>query len=160
MKFRPAERRDSLTRILDLIVAISIIFCVSWNLWTFGREVDRKPPRDADEIVVREEEYRRVREILTKLGYPKGPVELINNSVRGAGASPGEDDKRWFQAQYVMLPWTLVRNGRSVPGETFPEASPRFVVGDFWEEQSPNFPPDLVPVYSGSRIVLFERKRK
>jgi len=107
---------------------------------------------------VLEREYAPIRKVLVERGYRTGPLDMINNALLTGDASKPNDDERWGQAQYVMVPWIVVRAGRVAGGVSFTGGPARFVIGDFWDERPQSIPPDLIKIYEGPHIFLFERK--
>ena len=156
----PPEQ-STIRKLLETAVIVVIVACACWNIWIFGTNSLHLGPRDTEDVTEHEREYEPVREILKKRGYPRGtPVDMITNrSLRGAPAV-FEDDGRWAHAQYVMVPWILRRDGRAAVGVPVDGDPAPFVVADFWDGQPEKLPEDLIRLYEGPRISLFERRRR
>jgi hypothetical protein len=56
-----------------------------------------------------------------------------------------------------MVPWILVLNGNAEGAPVADTALP-FVVGDFWDGPPSKVPPDLVEIYRGPNLFLYERR--
>lgn len=149
-------------RTLQIFTSLVVVFCAYWNMWTYEKSVASLPDRNSDELVVQEDRYRPIQQMLIEARYRSGPIGFVTNRDLKPGpnrANREEDGNRWSQAQYVMVPWILLRNGRAVSGVTIPDTTPPFVIGDFWDAEPSDIPDDLVKVYdSGARLVLFRRR--
>jgi hypothetical protein len=147
-------------RSLETLTIFLLVACTCWNIWIYGRNSDRLVPREAEDVTVLEAQYQPVQNFLIERNYRNGPVGLINNRVLTGKPSSAADTGRSAQAQYVMVPWVLVLDGRSIPGAPVADVHPRFVIGDFWDGPPEKLPSDLVEIYRGPKIFLFERTRQ
>src|SRR4051812_14980476 len=108
--------------ILKPIAAAVLIVCAYWNLVNAYKNSEYLPPREFDEIAIRETRLAPIRDNLLSAGY-RGEIAFVtNHALSGLPPTP-EDDKRWGQSQYAMIPWTLVRDKQNTP----------FVLADFWD---------------------------
>jgi hypothetical protein len=154
---QPSSQPARTRIVLESLTAILVLACAVWNIWNYGRNADRLEPRETEDVNVQEADYLPIRELLSARYYD-GPVGLINNRILAGLPSSPSDGGRMAQAQYVMIPRILVLQGRSVGGIAIPDAQLPFVIGDFWDAPPDKTPPDLVEIYRGERIFLFERK--
>ena len=136
-----------------------LIIIAYWNIWVFTKNVANLPLRDSDDLVVQENRYREMRNVLLGMGYDNGPIRFITNRDLRSEHPILEDDRRWYQAQYVMVPWILVRNENAVGGPAMLSTAPPFIIGDFWDGKPVDLPQDLIKLYeSGTKLVLFRKK--
>ena len=128
------------------------------NILSFIRHTASLPARNLDPIVVQEERYRTIRELLVEVGHT-GTIDFITNrDLRSEPPSDG-DGVEWAQSQYVMVPWILVRSGLPPTGPPFMEDS-RFVIGDFWDSEPTEIPANLIQFHNTGRgLILFRRKQ-
>ena len=134
--------------ILKPIAAAMLILCAYWNLLTAYRNSEYLPTRESDEVVIREARLAPIRENLLSMGY-RGEIAFVtNHSLLGLPRTP-EDDKRWGQSQYAMIPWNLVRDKKNAA----------FVIADFWDGP-PAVPLEgLTKIYdNGHGLILFRTK--
>jgi hypothetical protein len=130
-----------------------------WNIWTFDRSTADFPPRNSEtEVVAQSARYEDIRNRLLALGYRTGTIGFITNRDLKSQQNTDEDGKRWSQAQFILVPWILLRGKRSVSGYEVKTDAP-FVIGDFWDGTPAGFPPELVKLHeSGDGLMLFRRK--
>lgn len=134
---------------LTFIASAALVACAYWNLVSFFSASLDLPPRAADELVVREARMAGIRMNLLSLGYTGEIGFVTNSSLRGQPPSP-DDEKRWGQSQYVMIPWVMVR-GR---------LDTEFVLADFWDGPPVSPMTGLSPFYdAGSGLILFRRNQ-
>ena len=150
------ESRVMIRSVLLWIVTVFLIVTAFWNIGSFDRRTLNIAP---DEVGPQEARYLDVRYRLLDAGYRSGYVGFITNHDLRSESSTVEDDKRWAQAQFALIPWIVLRGGsRSLPGEIVKAPTP-FVIGDFWDGLPPDLPPDLVKLHeSEDGLVLFRRK--
>jgi len=151
-------RLEKLTHLLRFLAGTILAICAYWNVWTFDNRVANLPARDSDVLVVQEARYKPIRQKLAELGYGSGNIAFLTNRGLRSESTLGEDDQRWTQAQYVMVPWILLRNTRSVSDVEIANAAPPYVIGDFWDGVPPEFPKGLLKLYdAGGGLILFRR---
>jgi len=143
-KFSPKART-----ILKPIAAAALILCGYWNLLTAYRDSEYLPARESDEVVIRETRLAPIRENLLSMGY-RGEIAFVTNHALSGLPPTQEDDKRWGQSQYAMIPWHMVRDKQKTP----------FVIADFWYGP-PVAPLDgLTKIYDdGHGLILFRAKQ-
>jgi len=154
------DRRQwhSTRRVIESISIVALVVISFWNISIFRSSVFTLPAPESNELVVQEERYKQIRIILAKAGHTKGTVAFITNRDLIPGERKEEDDFRWGQGQYVMVPWILVRNGRTVPGVPITGAAPEFIIADFWDGMPASYPKGFETLYdSGSGLVLLRR---
>jgi hypothetical protein len=143
-----------------LIANLTVTFLVvtaCWNIWRYFQNVADLLPRSSEGIVVQEDRYRSVRDLLKVMGYPKGPIGFITNRDLKAEPYSAEETAQWGRAQYVMVPWIMIRNGRGLDGPPVSGDAP-FVIGDFWDGVPAKVPSNLVKVLdTGQGVILFRR---
>ena len=144
-------------RIIRYVFAAILIVSAYWNIWVFTGNVVALPARDSDDVVLQENRYREIRASLIRAGYQKGPVGFVTNRTLQSLRETGEDNKKWGQAQYAMVPWILVRNGSAV-GHAAPGLDSPFVIGDFWDSEPHQIPDNFTKLFdSGMGVVLFRK---
>lgn len=133
-----------LRSILKYVMCGLLVVCAYYNVIVYCLDTQNLPFREADELVRKERDLAPVRQILSRFGH-KGEVAFVTySSVMGKPPSP-EDDKRWGQAQYALIPWVLVREKQNT----------RFVLADFWQGTPAGLRPDLRRIFdAGDGIVL------
>lgn len=143
------RKRSSKTRvILKPVAAAILIFCAYWNVLTAYWKSEYLPTRESDEVVIRETRLAPIRENLLSMGY-RGEIAFVtNHTLLGLPPTP-EDDKRWGQSQYAMIPWILVRDKENA----------HFVMADFWDGP-PAVPMEgFTKIYDdGHGLILFRAK--
>jgi hypothetical protein len=144
----PRQRLSKLGRGLKWMAAAGLVICAYWNVISGYQIGDHLPPRETEELVVKEQALAPVRDILLLKKY-KGEIAFVTNrSLSGSPPNP-EDDKRWGQSQYVMIPWVLLRDRRNTP----------FVIADFWDGPPAGPLEGLVKLYEdGHGLTLFRAK--
>ena len=55
-----------------------------------------------------------IRENLLAIDY-RGEIALITNQVLAGLPPKAEDNKKWGQFQYVLIPWVVVRDKQNTP---------------------------------------------
>jgi hypothetical protein len=154
-----ARRWYSVRRLVEAVSIAALVAITFWNIWIFRGRVFTSPPAGSDELVVQEKRYEPIRAILTKAGYTKGPIAFITKRDLTSAERREEDDRRWGQGQYEMVPWILVRQGRTVPGMPLTDSSSDFAIADFWDGMPSSFPAGFETLYdSGSGLMLLRRK--
>jgi hypothetical protein len=143
-------------RNLQIIAAVLLVGSIFLNIWGFHRSVSAGPSRNSDELVVAEEEYQHIRQRLLDLHYYNGFVSYVTN--RDLNQTPFTDDdfKRWYQAQYTLVPWILLHDGAAVSGPKV-NVKTTYVIGDFWDGPPLNVPSDLENVSDSGHLILFRR---
>jgi len=139
-----------------MIAAVLLVGSIFLNIWGFQKSVSAGPPRNSDELVVAEEEYQHVRQRLLDLHYYNGFVSYVTNRDLNQTPFSDEDFKRWYQAQYTLVPWILLHDGAGESGPKLNVKTP-YVIGDFWEGPPFDIPPDLENVYHSGHLILFRR---
>jgi hypothetical protein len=137
----------------------TIIIVIGYiNLLSFIHHTASLPARAKDPIVIQEERYRTIRELLVEVGY-SGPIDFITNRDLKSEPQSDQDGVEWAQSQYVMVPWILLRNGRPPSGPPFMEES-RYVIGDFWDNEPSEIPAHLIQFHNTGRgLILYRRKQ-
>jgi hypothetical protein len=137
----------------------AIIIVIGYvNVLSFIHHTADLPPRNADQLVVQEERYRTIRELLVEVGY-KGPVDFFTNRDLKSEPPSDQDGIEYAQGQYVMVPWIVLRNGKAASGPPFTAQSP-FVIGDFWDTGPSEVPPGLIQFHdTGRGLILYRRKQ-
>ena len=119
------------------------------NIWNFKRSAAELPPRERDEVVVRQNQFKGVREKLAEMGYRSGRVALFTRRNLDPQPRTGVDGKRWYEAQYnlaplVVWPWTT-----DTP----------VLLGCFVDEETPSEIPGFIKIYdAGNGLMLLKRK--
>jgi len=143
--------------VLLWLVGAFLVVSTYWNIWSFHRHAADLPPRNS-EMPAQEARYASLQQILVAAGYRNGNIGFVTNRDLKSERNTGEDDKRWGQAQFVLVPWILLRGTRSVSGYAA-KTTPPFVIGDFWDNPPADLPQGLVKLYdSGDGLILFKRK--
>ncbi len=120
-----------------------------WNIWNFKRSAGKLPPRERDEVVVRQNQFKGVREKLAEMGYRSGRVALFTRRNLDPQPRTGVDGKRLYEAQYnlaplVVWPWTT-----DTP----------VLLGCFVDEETPSEIPGFIKIYdAGNGLMLLRRK--
>jgi len=148
----------AIRKLLETAVIIIIVASACWNIWVFGRNSLRFDPRDKEDVTEHESAYAPIQQILIERGYRKGTVDMITNRSLTGAPSVFEDNGRWAHAQYVMVPWVLRREGTSAAGIPVEGGPAQFVIADFWDGKPEKLPEDLIMLYEGPILALFERR--
>ena len=152
----PARHARRVRQALEWIIIGVLVFICHRNLREFEKIVSALPQTTRDELVVQEERYGPIRTILSEAGYTSGPIAFITNRDLTGKGRLEEDDVRWSQGQYAMIPWILLRNGRSVSGPVIPDFVPTYTIADFWDGEPASPGEQLETLYdSGSGLFLF-----
>ena len=147
---------NSIRRRRALPIIIIVIGYV--NIVSFIHHTANFPARNAGQIVVQEERYRTIRELLVEVGY-NGPIEFITNRDLKSEPLSDQDGVQFAQGQYVMVPWIVVRNGEPPTGPPL-TAQSAYVIGDFWDSEPTEIPPHLIQFHNTGRgLILFKRKQ-
>jgi hypothetical protein len=142
----------------QFVFGLLLVLAAYWNLWSFTWESANRPTRESDEVSVIEDRYRGIRNMLNVVGYPRGPILFFTNGELKLERIPSENQKRWAEAQYVMVPWILIHNGRTAAQVPVDTDAP-FAIGDFGAPELVEIPEGLVKIYDTQRgVVLFRRK--
>jgi hypothetical protein len=151
----------SAKRALVILAVSAIVGSAMWNILEFDRRVlDGVPPRNADELVMQESRFADLRIALLSAGYRSGPVDYLTPRDLTSAAPTPEDNIRWAQAQYVMLPWILLHQRHGVSGTTMTDAVPLYAIVDFWGGSAPIVPGNFEQVYdSGRGLILFRTSK-
>jgi hypothetical protein len=140
-----------------LLPAVIVVIAFT-NILSFIHHTANLPARDQDPIIVQEERYRSIRELLVEVGYT-GTLDFITNRDLQSEPPSAQDGVEWAQSQYVMVPWTLLRNGFPPSGPPLIEKSP-YVIGDFWDTEPTEVPAGLIQFHNTGRgLILFRRKQ-
>jgi hypothetical protein len=132
-----------------------LIVIAFWNIWSFDRNAANL--RNFG-VLKHEARYARLQETLRAAGYRSGNIGFITNRDLKSEHNTAEDDERWSQAQFALVPWIVLRGTRSVSGYAA-KTTPALVIGDFWDGPPVEVPPGLVKIYeSGDGLILFKRK--
>jgi hypothetical protein len=99
---------------LKFVAAATVAVIAYWNVLTVFRTSIYLPPRESEEIVMLEKRLEPIRENLLSIDY-RGEIALITNRVLAGLPPNADDDKRWAQFQYVLIPWVLARDKRNTP---------------------------------------------
>ena len=131
----------------EAVLAVLIVIAAAWNVWSFHRSVQLLPRRENDALVVLDDEIAPFRSRLQELGYSNSYIAYVTpRSLRG-DPKTSEDDLRWVQMRYAMIPWILVQGTLDTS----------YLIGDFGEA-NPELPSNLVKVLdSGKGLVLLKR---
>ena len=139
-------------------VPVIIILIGFANILSFIDHTASLPARNLDPIVVQEERYRTIRDLLVEVGYT-GTIDFITNRDLKSQPPTDRDGVEWAQSQYVMVPWIVLRNGKAATGPPFRAQSP-FVIGDFWDTAPSEVPPGLIQFHdTGRGLILYRRKQ-
>jgi hypothetical protein len=143
---------------VQTLLTIAIVVIAYWNIWNSVRDAAGLPARASDEMVVQDERYRGIRDALVALGYGRGPIRYITNRDLKSESQNDQDAIRRAEAQYLMIPWTVLRGRQAASGKILNVDAP-YLIGDFWDGMPAQLPPDLVPVHdSGAGLILFRKK--
>lgn len=158
---------------LQRVTYALLILIAAWNIWIFGQKSLRGlPNRDANDLVIMEDRYRTIRAFLMETGY-KGTISFVTNRDIQSQPATAEDNKQWGQAQYVMTPWLLVRQGIDYAGARISgnlivdfsghkmPGNPLLVIGDFWDGEPAHSPEGLTKIYdSGRGLNIYRRTQQ
>jgi hypothetical protein len=144
--------------ILLWLVGAFLVITTFWNIWSFDRSSIKFPEQNPKlDVAAQEVRYEDARNRLLEAGYRNGFIGFITNSDLKARKNTDEDNERWVQAQFALLPWIVLRGMSSVPGPAVNATTP-FVIGDFWDGPPVELPPDLVKLHeSEDGLTLFRR---
>ena len=131
-------------------VAGGLVFIYGyWNTFALYQAESDLPPRESNEIVLQEQRYQPVRAKLINAKY-RGPLGFVETADLQGLPWTKEDGTRWGQAQYVMIPWVLVRSARSTP----------FVLADFGTGPGRDLPGFVRFYDDGKGLVLFRARQQ
>ncbi|SRR6266581_4298239 len=120
-----------------------------WNIWNFKRSAAELPPRERDALVVRQNQFKGVREKLAEMGYRSGRIALITRRNLDPQPWTGQDGKKWFETQYNLAPLVVLPWKKDAP----------LFVGSFVDEQTPSEIPGFIKIYdAGNGLMLLQRK--
>jgi hypothetical protein len=146
------DRRRVLTRgrtVLKFVAAVTVGVFAYWNVLVVHKTSIYLPPRETEEVVVVEKRLEPVREYLLSVNY-RGEIAFITNRVLAGLPVTLEDNKEWGQFQYVMIPWTLLRDKRNTP----------YVLADFRDGPPAVALEGLSKIYDdGNGLILFRAKQ-
>jgi hypothetical protein len=131
--------------VLKFVAAVTVGVIAYWNVLVVHRTSVYLPPRETEEIVSQEKRLAPVREYLLSIDY-RGEIGFITNHILSGSPFNVEDDRKWGEFQYVMIPWVLVREKRNTP----------YVIADFSDGPPPVAFEGLSKVYDdGNGLILF-----
>jgi hypothetical protein len=96
------------------VAAATVAVFAYWNVLSVFRTSIYLPPRETEEIVMLEKRLAPIRENLLAIDY-RGEIALITNQVLAGLPPKAEDNKKWGQFQYVLIPWVVVRDKQNTP---------------------------------------------
>jgi hypothetical protein len=137
-----------LRSILTIVAGGLVAICGYWNIFTAYQLESGLPPRDSNELVVKERRLEPIRANLLRARYTGGVGFIRMGDTQGLPWSP-EDDKRWGESQYVMLPWVLIHGNRTA----------LFVLADYDAGPGPDLPGYSRIYDDGMGIVLFRARQ-
>lgn len=107
---------QSMGRIIRALAASLIVIAAYWNILDFWeRSVEALPARDSNGVVVQRNRFEGVLVLLRENGYLNGKVGFATSvELTGTPRTPNDDQNFW-QAQYVLFPFLLWRNGLNAP---------------------------------------------
>src|SRR5438876_1615610 len=137
--------RSALSLFLITILAVGAY----WNIWNFKRSAAELPPRERDALVVRQNQFKGVREKLAEMGYRSGRIALMTRRNLDSQPRSGEDYKKWYQAQYNLAPLVVWTRTTDTP----------VILGCFVDEETPSEIPGFIKIYdAGNGLMLLRRK--
>jgi hypothetical protein len=96
------------------VAAATVAVIAYWNVLTVLRTSIDLPPRETEEVVMVEKRLAPIRENLLSIDY-RGEIALITNRMLAGLPPTAEDEKKWGQFQYALIPWVLVRDKQRIP---------------------------------------------
>ena len=154
------DEDQMMIRSILLWLATALLVVISyWNVWSFDRIAGELPPRNSqNEVASQNNRYEGIRNLLLAEKYQVGTIGFITNRDLNSQKNTAEDDFRWSQVQFILVPWVVLRGTRSVSGYDAKIAAP-LVIGDFWDGTPAELPPDLVKLYeTKDGLILFRRR--
>ena len=137
--------RSALSLFLITILAVGAY----WNIWNFKRSAGKLPPRERDEVVVRQNQFKGVREKLAEMGYRSGRIALITRRNLDPQPQTGVDGKRLYETQYNLAPLVVWTRTTDTP----------LILGCFVDEETPPEIPGFIKIYdAGNGLMLLQRK--
>ena len=134
---------------LSLLSITSLAVGAYWNIWNFKQSVRRLPPREREERVVRQNQFKGIREKLAEMGYRSGRIALITRRDLDSQPRTDLDAKRLFETQYNLAPLVVLPWMTDAP----------LIVGCFVEEETPSEIPGFIKIYdAGNGLMLLQRK--
>jgi hypothetical protein len=131
--------------VLKFVAAATVAVFAYWNVLSVFRTSIYLPPRETEEIVMLEKRLAPIRENLLAIDY-RGEIAFITNEVRSGLPRKIDDEKKWGQFQYVLIPWVVVRDKQNPP----------VVLADFSDGPPAVAPEGLSKVYDdGNGLILF-----
>jgi hypothetical protein len=135
-------------RTLALVAVIGVCFV---NFREFKQATNRFPPGEYDELVQRELQYKSIRDHLISMNYRSGKIAFVTGNFIKTKTKIGSDDKKYYQAQYNLIPLVVVPWTVDAP----------LILGDFTgEEEPPEIPGSALIFDSGNGLVLYKRNEK
>src|SRR5215831_275940 len=133
-----------------VLVALILIASCCWNIRFFKQvTVTSLPSRQDNDIVVLRERLNSVQEVLKTNRYLTGKIGFVTATELRNEPLPPDDDKNFWQAQYLMYPFILVRGSLD---------SPFVLVDSEGGESVPPLPGDLVLIQKNSNgFLLFQK---
>ena len=147
---RPRAKENVVRSTLRVLAIIVIVVGAIWNIWTFAAEVSMGGPRQANDIVVWENRFVKLRDALLREKHADGKIAYVTaRSLRG-NPPAAYDNVHWAELRFVAIPLILVRD----------EPDTAYVLGDFTDGVTPqDIPENLIKVEdSGDGLILFKRK--
>ena len=124
---------------MQTLLTIALVVIAYWNIWNSVRDAAGLPDRASDEMVVQDERYRSMRGSLVAFGYGRGPIRYITNRDLKSEPQNGQDAIRRAEAQYLMIPWTVLNGRQAASGKLLNVDAP-YLIGDFWDGMPAQFP--------------------
>ena len=137
-------------RLLVGFVFSAILIAGSFqNILKFGRLSRDLPPLEADELVVRDSQFRPIRDWLVQMNYRNGKIGFVTPNPLKSKPRTLEDEKRYYLAQYNLVPAVIVPWMTEAP----------LTLGCFFGEEAPNEIPGLTPILdAGNGLILYSRR--
>jgi len=147
---KPQVRLNAVRSALAVLAAVAIVVCAYVNVVSSYQRITYLPPRELDEVIVKEARLAPIRLNLLSTGY-QGDIAFVTNRTLQQLPKTPEDEKQWGQFQYSILPWKLVRDRMNTP----------FVLADFWDGTPDHALDALEKFYdAGNGLILFREKRR
>jgi hypothetical protein len=96
------------------VAAATVAVIAYWNILTVLRTSISLAPRETEGIVMVEQRLAPIRENLLSIGH-RGELALITNQILAGLPPKPEDDMKWVEFQYALIPWVLVRDKQNTP---------------------------------------------
>jgi len=98
-----------------LLISFAIVAVAFLNLWQVNQTLRWVKPREADDVVILEDQLRFVRNALMKAGYWRGDVGYMPGGVLHGHPRTLRDDQQWVLVRYVMIPWNVLQDTLGAP---------------------------------------------